>query len=419
MPKNQVTPALPDLVESEMRMAVLTFSRIAIDRRVQRQCAVLADMGYAPLVIAYGSAEDRMPYVHEYYPVPRATLMHRLKTLAFQLPSHLGAWAARLGFWAEPRHRWALDRLRYHSPRIVIANDFPALVVACAYKAETGALVHYDSHEFATLEFDESALWRLVYKPFVTHLERAYIGASDSVSTVGPSLAKALQDRYALKNRPVVIRSTPEAIALPETTPTQWPLRVLYHGNVSPNRGIEELISSVTLWNEPHGLIIRGDSKPAYLAQLRQLAAATGRSDRIVFEAALPPEEVMSVAARTADLGVFFTSLETIQRNFVMPNKLFEYIGAGLAVAISPATDMKAIVEQFQIGVISSDAGVAAIAAAMNGLTHEGVTIFKENARTAARTLCWENERLILRNVISALVDRASEDSANRVPSNY
>jgi sulfite reductase beta subunit-like hemoprotein len=101
----------------------------------------------------------------------------------------------------------------------------------------------------------------------------------------------------------------------------------------------------------------------------------------------------MALAAASADLGVHFTPLETKQRHFSMPNKLFEYIGAGLAVAVSPGADLRAIVESYDVGVVSADAGAEASAAAINSLTPERVAGFRQAARQAARTLCWEVER--------------------------
>ena len=390
------------------KVAVLTFSRIARDRRVLRQCTLLAEMGHAPLVIAYAAPSEAIAFTLRRWPVPQPTFWHRLNTVARQLPAHFGPWAAKLGFWAEPRHRWALQQLRAAMPRLVVANDWPALVVASAYKAETGAMLHYDTHEFATLEFDEQAWWRLVYKPFVKHLERACIPCANTISTVGPRLADALQAQYGLAVQPAVVRNIPDAIALPEHAPTQWPLRILYHGQVLPDRGLEALIDSMPMWHEPHRLTIRGDGDARYLTRLKARLEATGKARLVTFEKAVAPDDVMPLAALNADVGVHFTPLETIQRHFSLPNKLFEYIGSGLAVAVSPGLDLKHVVEGHGLGVVSADAGPKAAAAAINGLTQESVVAFRAKAREAARVLCWEEEQAVLRAALEPLLARLS-----------
>ncbi|WP_243372116.1 glycosyltransferase [Microvirga solisilvae] len=388
-------------------IAILSFSRIARDQRVLRQCDLVAKMGHNPKVIGYAAPGETIGHDFASWPLPSPTLGHRIGTLVRQLPAHMGKAAAMAGFWSSPRYRWALNQLKKARPRLVIANDWPALVVAARWKAECGGRIHYDSHEFATLEFDERAWWRVVYKPFVSHLEKAVIGAADSVSTISPGLAQELQRHYNLSTLPVVIRSIPNRYALPVASETRWPLRLLFHGQILPGRGLENLIDSIPLWRSAHRLIIRGDGNPAYLEELRQRAANVSTNDQVIFEPAVAPEEVIPSAARTADVGVFFTPLQTVQHQFTLPNKLFEYIGAGLAIAVSPGSDLKRIVLEHGIGVVSGDVGPEAIGATINELTPEAVDGFRLRAREASQILCWEQERERLRSCIEALLTRS------------
>jgi len=389
-------------------VAILSFSRIARDQRVLRQCDLAAEMGLMPTIIGYAAPGESIGHNFAVWPLPEPTLGHRLGTLARQLPAHISPRLAMAGFWSSPRHRWALQQLRNVRPRLVIANDWPALVVAARWKAECGGLVHYDSHEFATHEFDERMWWRVVYKPFVVHLEKAAIGAADSVSTISLGLAEELRRHYALDMLPTVIRSIPNRVALPPLSETSWPLRLLFHGQVLPGRGLESLIDSVPHWQSAHRLTIRGDGSPTYLEDLRRRAARVSANGQVMFEPAVPPEEVIPAAARSADVGVFFTPLRTVQHQFTLPNKLFEYIAAGLAVAVSPGADLKALVADYGIGVVSADPTPKGIAAAINKLTPETVSGFRLKARDAAQVLCWEQERNRLRICLETLLARAS-----------
>ena|GEM_PF-1285563 len=406
-PNRAIAEQPPAASDAKVSIAVLSFSRISRDRRVLRQCALLKELGYSPVVIGYGDQGEAIGHDFESWPVPQPTTWHRIRTVARQLPAHLGGGAAKLGFWMEPRHRWALDRLRRHRCSLVLANDWPALVVAAAWKIESGAKLIYDTHEFATLEFDERAWWRVVYKPFVTQLERAYIREADDVITVGPSLARALEAQYGLLKRVLVIRNTPNRIELSETSNTRWPLRVLYHGAVLPDRGLEALIDSLPMWHEAHQVTIRGDGSQGYIRKLQQQVAAVGCERQVTFESAVRPEEVMPLAARTADLGVHFTPLDTEQRHFSLPNKLFEYVGAGLAVAVSPGADLKRVVERHGFGVVSSGAKPQAIAATINALSQARVVELRANARAAAADLCWEQERVALRDLLGVYLGQS------------
>ena len=375
------------------RVAVLSFSRIVRDRRVLRQCAALADRGELAVVIGFADPGDRIAHPFESFPTPRPTTVHRLSTVTRQLPARLGGWAAEAGFWGAARHRWGLACLRRAAPSRVVANDWPALVVASRYKrGAPGVRVHYDTHEFAALEFDERLWWRVVYKPFVQRLEAAHIGAADAVSTVGARLAEALRAHHGLAELPAVIRNIPDRIALHQR-PAEWPLRLLYHGHVMPHRGLEALLDSLPRCAVPHRLTIRGDGDPGYVAGLRRRAAELGLEARVTFEPAVPPDEVMPRAAASADVGVFVPPLDTPQRHLTMPNKLFEYIGAGLAVLVSPGADLRAVVELHGVGVVAADSGAEAVAAALNRLDLAAVERLRAAAREAAVALCWEAER--------------------------
>jgi glycosyltransferase involved in cell wall biosynthesis len=353
------------------------------------------------LVLGYADDQDTIPYPFKHRPSPTPSLSHRLSTVARQLPAWLGTWAAKRGFWLARRHRWALDGLRDATPTRIVANDWPALVVAAAYKRlMPGVRIHYDTHEFAALEFDESLWWRIVYKPFVQRLEAAHMSEADMISTVGVRLAEVLQQHHHLPRAPVVIRNIPESIPL-EDRPAAWPLRLLYHGQVLPDRGLEALIDSIPSWKFPHQLTIRGDGPRSYLTSLQSRATSRACIDRVIFEQAVSPDRVMPLAAVDADIGVHVTPLDTPQRHFSMPNKLFEYIGAGLGVLISPAADMRALVEAYGVGLVSVDASPQAIAAAVNSLDLASVERFRKAAHKAARELCWEVER----DVFNALQD--------------
>lgn len=382
-------------------VAVLSFSPVAHDQRVLRQVRLLRDMGHAPVLIGHGDTDAAVEADVRTTPAPRSSATRSLLTLLRRLPAHLGDGAARAGFWSEPRHRWALAMLREVAPRLVVANDWPALVVATTFKDRSGAGIHYDSHEFAPAEFDASTWWRLVHRPMAMRLERAAIARADSVSTVGPGLAAMLQATYALPARPAVVRNTPDRVKLDGVPPGNWPLRILYHGMLLPHRGLEALIDSVPLWRVPHRLILRGDGPERYVDALRMRA---GTSARVTFEPAVPPRDVVFAAARDADVGIFVPPLASAQLRYSLPNKLFEYIAAGLAVVVTPGDDMRSIVEEHGVGIVCADGSPHGISAAIGAMTPETVTDFRQASLAAAALLCWEREQAVLRDVFSQLL---------------
>jgi hypothetical protein len=88
----------------------------------------------------------------------------------------------------------------------------------------------------------------------------------------------------------------------------------------------------------------------------------------------------------------------------VLPNKLFDYIQARLAVAIGPSHEMAEVVRRWDCGVISDDFRPDSLAEALSKLTLAEVRRMKANADVAAGALNAEaNQEVVLGVVAAAL----------------
>jgi glycogen(starch) synthase len=124
---------------------------------------------------------------------------------------------------------------------------------------------------------------------------------------------------------------------------------LLYHGLLASGRGIETLILAMAEIRRPARLVLRGNGATHYVSSLRRLAALHAAPETIVFEPAVPLESVVESAARS-DIGVFTPPLATSQVRYMLPNKLFEYLMAGLMVVFSDAEDVAEIVRRHGCG---------------------------------------------------------------------
>ena len=74
-------------------------------------------------------------------------------------------------------------------------------------------------------------------------------------------------------------------------------------------------------------------------------------SERLTIEPPVPFDQIVPAANR-ADIG-YFVHLDTSpQRRFVLPNKFFEYVMAGLALCVSDLPEMARLVRQYDMGVL-------------------------------------------------------------------
>jgi len=380
------------------RIALLCIAPLQHDSRVLRHAKLLAEVGYEVRIFAQAPLPAPPPTSVSVLPGPGSDTRVRLGMVLRQAPASLLPISADALYWASATRLAARRELLSFKPNLVIANDWRALPIAHAAKQACKARVIYDSHEFATEEFADSWRWRLLARQHVVRIEERYIREADAIVTVSDGIADALAARYGLA-RPTVISNTP---AWQETAfrPTGSPVTVLYHGAIVPRRGLETLIESVTLWPADFRLVIRGPAQGGFDQHLRTLASGLG--ERVTFAPAVPPDQVVPSAAQ-ADIGIFLLSNSTTHARFAMPNKIFEYIQAGLMVISSDLPEIRAVLDRADCGLALEKDTPRAIAAQLAALTPEIVDRCKHASLASARSFNFEAEGSKLLRLINQL----------------
>ncbi|GAB4370642.1 MAG: hypothetical protein Kow00114_31060 [Kiloniellaceae bacterium] len=294
---------------------------------------------------------------------------------------------------------------------IWLANDWYMLPVAARLAAERGGVVVYDSHEFATQQYEKNLRWRYLQRPIVRATESRYIGQAALVTTVSNGIAEAFKSLYGIE-KPLVIRSMPAYKPIPFRA-TGEKIRVLYHGGVTSIRKLEEMIDSVPLWRPEFSLTIRGPGAPEYLASLEARIRNRGLQQRVTLAPAVPMTALVEEAA-AFDVGLFAYGGSSPQKQYVLPNKFFEYIMAGLALCVSDLPEMSALVRQRDLGVLIDGFEPQAIAKAVNTLTPESIDGYRRNTLAAAQDLCWEAEGQRLVAACAAVVGARDAGRAMR-----
>jgi glycosyltransferase involved in cell wall biosynthesis len=121
-----------------------------------------------------------------------------------------------------------------------------------------------------------------------------------------------------------------------------------------------------------------------------EVEAAAKRHDNIHFLAAVPPEKVLDHTLG-ADVGIALIDEGCLNHEFALPNRLFQYLHAGLPVIVSDLVEMAAVVNRWQCGwrVVNT---APAIMARVATLTASDVARAAEGARRSRETLNWETE---------------------------
>jgi glycosyltransferase involved in cell wall biosynthesis len=282
-----------------------------------------------------------------------------------------------------------------HAPSLWLANDWTALPIALRLGREQGVPVVYDTHELATDEHAERMVWRVLNRPMIYAIEQEALREAALVTCVSDGIADRLQEQYGLSKRPLVVRNTPSYRETP-FRPTGDRTEVLYHGLVAPGRGLVECIRSVAMWREEFRLTIRGPATSSYREGLEREIEAAGLRGRVRL---LPPVPMTDLVAEAAafDIGLFALPDHSRHNRLALPNKVFEYIMAGLALCVSDLPEMSRILRGRDLGVLIDNISPQNIANAINSLDRVSIDHHKAQSLAAAQEFHWgvESEKLV------------------------
>ena len=386
---------------------IVTLSRPVDEPRVRRQADALDRAGWNVVAVGYKGVTPKPPFwtlveipnaAHQARraPLPLRAL-RRLLHAAQLFGTRFSAALAEHYYWAEQLHAQnladILDAASAHGLRcdLVANHDFYTLPLAGSLAQRFGVPFTTDVHEYARGQYMHQLRFRVLYRHYVHALQKRFFPRAALLSVVCKGIADLLDAEYPLQRPSLVVRNVSSYEAMP-FRPVGERVRVLYHGLLCEKRGLEEAVASLPLWREEFELVLRGPGDAVYVESLRRLAAQHGVERRLRFETPVPLTELVA-AANSCDIGLFGSADYSPQKRFTAPNKLFEYLMAGLALCVSDLPEMRRVVLEHDLGRLLPSLEPQAVAATINGFTRESIEQFKRKSLEAARVLCWETER--------------------------
>jgi len=390
------------------RLTVLSLAAIARDGRVLRQLDAAARAGWSVTAVVWGAPAD-VPAEIALRPVaPHRFGRFGQARQALRLLA--GRWSQRAfeaWYWAKPDHRAALAAVVASKPDVIHANDVLALPAAIHAAKRTGARVLFDAHEYSPERLPRRTMLRALARPLYRWLLATYGPRADAMVTVGPALAERYLAEFGL--RAGVVRNCPPYQDLPLHATDPGHIRLIHHGVAMPARQLERMIDVVARcdarWHLCFVLLDDGSRHVDALARYAERRAP----GRVAFRDPVPPDRIAATLNAEADVGLFLLPPVDFSYRMALPNKLFEFIMAGLAVAIGPSPEMARVVEEHGCGVIGHDFEPASLADRLNRLTEADIDAFKRRSLVAARTLNAEGEMARLVTQYADLLGRAPQ----------
>jgi glycosyltransferase involved in cell wall biosynthesis len=266
-------------------------------------------------------------------------------------------------------------------------HDLLGLLTASSLqKRHGGALVH-DSHELF-MEAGSAARLPFPARQLLRRMEARASRRADAVITVNPSIALELHNRYGVN--PVVLMNCPPLASERKHGELRDHLKlgkrplILYHGAISPGRGVEQLVAAIPLLPTDAAVVLLGygDMAKSYASRAEEIDL----KDRLYVVPAVPIADLPNWIC-DADMGII--AFQPVDYNNVLgtPNKLFEYMEAGVPMIVSDFPEMRRIVTETGAGIARDTSTPALLAAAIDELLAESPdekATRRRRARTAA-----------------------------------
>lgn len=361
-------------VTPPLKLLILSFSPIAQDARVLKQVGHFSSR-YEVTTCGHGPSPDgvaghiEIPADLQAWRYSRRLLVARQFTRAYRTNAAIA---------------FAAGRLAGREFDIVIANDVDAVPLALEIAPRLG--VHADLHEYAPRQKEELLRWRLFVAPFMRWICRRHVTRAASVTTVSDGLAREYLREFGIRAETVVNAAPYERL---EPRPTGAPIRLVHSGACFSNRHLMTMIDAVELAAKPVTLdLFLTPNDPVYLGELR--ARAGGMTGVTVHDPV--PYRTLAGVLNAFDVGVFVLPPVNFNYRWALPNKLFDFVQARLAVVIGPSEEMTRYVRDYGLGVVADDFSAGALAAALDALTPDAVDGMKRNADAAAGPLSAESQ---------------------------
>jgi len=154
---------------------------------------------------------------------------------------------------------------------------------------------------------------------------------------------------------------------------------------------VSELLEAMTLL-ENVKLVVIGTGKR--INEARQQIHKQRIDHKVIFLPRMKWEEMIGYI-KCCDAGLSIDADTCINQRFSLPNKLFDTIGAGVPVIVSPLPEVSDIVAKYRCGLVLDEMTPGAIAGALSLLRDDRQLLseLKANARSAAEELNWEKEQ--------------------------
>jgi len=289
-----------------------------------------------------------------------------------------------------------IKQIKNESYELIVVQDI--LLLPFVFKVKNHAKIIFDAREYYPAQNEESLFFSMFEKPERDWLCKQYLPKCDGLITVSGGLKERYDREFGVNF--TVLRSVPNYTDLKASQVKKDQFRMVHHGAANRNRQLEKMIEITERLDSRFTLDLYLMGETGYIEELEQIIAST---PRIRLMDPVPFDDIIPTINRY-DIGLCYVEPTTFNIKHGLPNKLFQFIQAGLMVAIGPSPDMAEVVHEFECGVVADEFTVESMVERLSGITLEFVQKCKQNSQKASSELNFEKEQRVLDTMIDTMI---------------
>lgn len=359
-----------------MKVLMAVISDMAHDARVYKEARTLSDAGAEVTVVSTTPGRSRLEYDQD-----------GIRIIALPLDV-----AGRSGVAAF--YRQMVQEMSTRPADVIHAHNVHTLPFCWWAARWKGARLVYDSHElFTGLQLAEPSFRERVKQLLERTTERFFIRAAHGVITVSHSYADIIARTYRIA-RPAIVQNTSPLVPLRRRCGVVRDrlglsadrLVVIYQGGYHlVTRALDKLVLSARHLPDRYAIVLIGFAVRGEERLLMELAEREGLSDRVFFLPPVPHQELPDYTM-DADIGVIPFIDNCPAMHYCTPNKIYEYLMAGIPVVSTDLPELRRVVDRWKVGALCDPTRPDELAAAIRqvGDDPDSLSAAKSRARDAA-----------------------------------
>ncbi len=289
---------------------------------------------------------------------------------------------------------------------IIYANDFETLIPAYLTNIHKPLSIIYDSHEIWT---ERTGCKKTILHRFINfceeNIEKMIVHKIKKVITVSSDIGEYFQDKWKYSKDILILKNIPDNNYSKNFIITRKNLNIpeqiklfVYAGIINEQRNIPNLINAFKKINNKNiGLLLIGHSD----IELKDFL----NDSSMIYYINQVPENHLYHYLKIADIGIHpLNTNNSLNYQLALPNKVFQYMQAGLALCLFENNAIKEIIDNNKNGIYGSMNTLNNIENNITKILSFDIDDMKKQSQKAyLSTFNWKNEKKSLTKFIGKL----------------